>query len=366
MKFFYGLLVCVVSFGCSSEEKPLEHVQAPKPVNETLEKDDSAAIDALSQIGASTTKNADGLVIEVNLRETKATDETLKAIASLQHVRVLLLNDLEITDAGLEVFNDVNWPLVNLDLRGCPVSNKGLTQLTGISSLKALRLSGSNSRTFIDDDGMDAIAGLENLKVLSLDKLWITNTGIERLLPLVQLEELYLAETTIDDDALVLLAKFQNLRKLRLSKNQISNSGLKHLAGLDHLVELDLSEISLLSDDGMLHLSGLTRLQKLNLWRVPVSDAGVRHLKPLINMKWLNLDNTRLSDDGLQALVNMTKISFLHLGSTQVSDSGLAYLSGLTSLRDLKVTRTSVSAAGVTDLQKSLPETEIQLKYLAH
>ena len=363
MKYFFSLFILLVSFGCSSEEKPTGNVVEPE--TQTPEKDDSAAIDVLSQIGARTKKNADGLVIEVNLRKTQANDETLRAIAPLKHVRALLLNDLEITDAGLEVFSEVDWPLVNLDLRGCPVSNRGLALLTEVTSLKALRLSGSNSRTSVDDDGMSAVAALKNLKVLSLDKLWITNTGIERLLPLNQLEELYLAETTIDDDALMLLAKLENLRKLRLSKNQISDSGLKHLTSLEQLVELDLSEISLLSDEGMQHLSGLTTLQKLNLWRVPVSNSGVMQLKPLTNLEWLNLDNTRLSDDGLSALVEMKKISFLHLGSTQVSDSGLPQLSGLTSLKDLKVTRTSVSAAGVADLQKSLPNTEIQLEYIA-
>lgn len=364
MKNLCFLFVCLTMFGCSSENQETKSTtNMPATI---VTPDDSSAVEALTAIAAKTKRNDDGLIIEVNLRGTDANDDTLKSILPLKHVRSLLLNDLEITDGGLEALKNVDWPISNLDLRGCPVSNTGLSHLTGLSSLKALRLSGSNSSASVDDDGMAAVAQLSNLKVLSLDKLWVSEAGIEQLLPLRKLSELYLAETTIGDDALALFSKLPQLRKLRLARNQISNNGLLHLAGLKDLVELDLSEISQLSDDGLQHLSGLTSLSKLNLWRVPVSDTGVEYLKTLVNLKWLNLDNTQLSDDGLPALVDMKKLTFLHLGSTQVSDTGLKYLSGLTSLKDLKVTRTAVTETGVTELKISLPATEIQLEYLGN
>lgn len=362
MKNLYSVFVCLVMFGCSSESQETKSTSNVLATVKTP--DDSSAVEALKAIAAKIKRNHDGLIIEVNLRGTNANNATLKSILPLKHVQSLLLNDLEITDGGLEVLKNVDWPISNLDLRGCPVSNTGLSYLTGLSSLKALRLSGSNSSATVDDDGMVAVAQLSNLKVLSLDKLWVSEAGIEQLLPLKKLSELYLAETTIGDDALALFSKLPQLRKLRLARNQISNNGLQHLAGLENLVELDLSEISQLSDDGLQHLSGLTSLSKLNLWRVPVSDPGVEYLKTLVNLKWLNLDNTQLSDDGLTALVDMKKLTFLHLGSTQVSDTGLKHLSALTSLQDLKVTRTAVTETGVTELKISLPETEIQLEYL--
>jgi hypothetical protein len=60
----------------------------------------------------------------------------------------------------------------------------------------------------------------------------------------------------------------------------------------------------------------------------------------------------------------MNKLSFLHLGSTLVSDAGLPALEGLASLKDLKVTRTAVTEEGVAALNKKLPDTDIQLRYL--
>ena len=223
----------------------------------------------------------------------------------------MLLNDLKITDSGLQALHRVNWPIVNVDLRGCPVSNDGLQHVARLESLKALRLSGSNSDCSVDDNGMDFVSRLVNLKVLSLDKLWISEVGIEKLLGLRELEELYLAETIVGDEAVSLLAKFPKLRKLRLSKNQISSDGLKPLADRQGLLELDLSEISQLSDDAMQYIGRLTGLVKLNLWRVPITDAGVDHLRSLKDLEWLNLDNTMLTDAGLLALADLRKLSFL-------------------------------------------------------
>jgi len=326
--------------------------------------DDPTALDVLTAVGAQTKLNNDGCIIEVNLRGTNANDATLAAISSLKHVRSLRLNDLDITDTGLEALKDAHWPLSNLDLRGCRVSNAGLLLLSDLSSLRALRLSGSNGRTTVDDSGLGAIGRLTNLKILALDKLEISRFGLERLQPLQNLEELYLAKTSMDDEAVKLLLKFPKLRILRLSNTLITDTGLSHLGLLTGLVELDLSENSLLSNDGVRLLSRLTKLQKLNLWSVPISDEGVQLLAPLVELTWLNLDNTKLSDAALPALSELHRLTFLHLGSTQISDAGLPALLGLTNLNDLIVTRTLVTLEGVRELQKSLSDTDIQLDFL--
>ena len=362
--------VCLISLlitGCTSEVDEISKaVSAPVAQKNLSEPDDAAAVHAIAHAGGTTKTNTDGQIVEVNLRDSMATDETLVAIRPLKHVRSLLLNNLEISDEGLEALTDVTWPLSNLDLRGCPVTNDGLRSLTGLQNLKALRLSGTHSAATVDDDGMDAVAQISDLKVLSLDKLWVSNDGVRALSTLKHLEELYLAGTTIGDGALEFIATMPAIRKLRLSNDSISDDGLKNLSALQDLVELDISEDSLLTDSGMQHLSGLTKLQKLNLWRVQIGDTGVQYLKPLTNLKWLNLDNTRLSDAGLPALKGMQNLTFLHLGSTSVSDAGLIHLTGLTALRDLKVTRCGVTKEGAAELKQTLNNTEIQTDYLAN
>ena len=78
----------------------------------------------------------------------------------------------------------------------------------------------------------------------------------------------------------------------------------------------------------------------------------------------LNLDNTQISDTGLQYLKKMQSLEFLHLGSTAVSDAGLPQRGPLGSRPELKVTRAGVTAEGVSELQKKLPGTQIQLRYI--
>ena len=334
------------------------------PAKPAPEPDDADSVTALKAVATSMRQNDHGQIIEVNFRESEATDEAMQHLAGLRAVESILLNDVEITDAALEPIGKLET-LKNLDLRGCPVSNDGLAHLIGLKNLKALRLNGKSGATLVDDLGFEHIAKLPALKVLNADFLFgDIVAAINHLEGVDGLEELYLAGTTFDDEAAKLLGQFPKLKTLRVSQTQISDLGLEHLAALKSLEKLDLSENSQIFDGGLMHLSGMTQLKWLNLWRVAISDLGVMHLAGLTNLEWLNLDNTQLSDSGLPHLAEMTNLTFLHLGSTFISDAGLEHLHPLTSLKDLKVTRTGVSEAGVESLEKVLTNTDIQLKYI--
>ena len=338
-----------------------ETVTVPKVAPEP---DDAGSVSALEEAGAKLKKDGDGLVIEVDFRGTTVGDAALENLAGLRRVRSVLLNETAVTDAGMATVGKVTT-LQNVDLRGCTISNAGLEPLTVLSELKALRLSGESGVTSVDDDGMVHVAKMKNLKALLLDFLWISEVGLEQLAGLDKLEELYLAKTLVGDDALAMMSQFPRLKKLRISQCQFENEGLAHLTKVTTLEDLDLSENNSINDSGMPHLSGLKKLKRLNLWRTFVGDAGVEKLAGLTAMEWLNLDNSQISDDCLKHLSGMSKLSFLHLGSTLVSDAGLPALNGLSSLKALKVTRTAVTEEGIAELKKSLPDTEIQLRYLA-
>jgi hypothetical protein len=328
------------------------------------EPDDAGSVSALEEAGAKLKKDGDGLVIEVDFRDSTIGDAVLENLAGLRRVRKVLLNETAVTDAGMAAVGKVTT-LQDVDLRGCTISNAGLEPLTALSELKALRLSGESGVTSVDDDGMVHVAKMKNLKALLLDFLWISEVGLEQLAGLDKLEELYLAKTLVGDDALAMMSQFPRLKKLRISQCQFENEGLAHLAKVTTLENLDLSENNSINDSGMPHLSGLKNLKQLNLWRTFVGDSGIENLAGLTAMEGLNLDNSQISDGCLKHLSGMNKLSFLHLGSTLVSDAGLPALKGLSSLKDLKVTRTAVTEEGVAELKKSLPDTEIQLRYIA-
>lgn len=371
----YALVCLLPLWGCSgpsdSPQLPVEpvtkfdHVEPKLPPaanSEPVEELDVVA--AMERIATGLRKDTQGYLTEINFRGSAVSDENLLMLPKLSHLQSILLNEAKISDAGLVPIGQIP-SLTNLDLRDCPISNAGLAHLTGLTGLKALRLSGKSGACTVDDGGLEHVAKLTAMKALLLDFLWVSGDGIAQLKDLQKLEELYLAGTLIGDEDLQHLDLFPNLKKLRISKlAQVTGGGLEQVAKLKHLVDLDLSENSSLFDADLAPLAAMTSLEKLNLWRVAMTDAGAENLAMLTNLTSLNLDNTQLTDVGLEHLTKMNKLTFLHLGSTAITDAGLSKLAGLKSLQDLKVTRTAITEQGVAKLKLDLPNTEIQLRYL--
>lgn len=361
---FFSLLL--MTLGCSqSPDSPPPVVNVEVAADQPT--DDADSVAQLEATGAKLKKDGNGNIVDVDFRGTEIDDQSLAPLTGLTKLRSLNLGDTAITDAALETVGKLTT-LTNLDLRGCEVTDAGVASLGELTNLKALRFSGKSGKTDVTDDSMPTIAKLTNLKVLALDFLNFAASaeGLEQLGGLGEMSELYIGKTLVNDESLAVIAdKFPKLKKLRAAASQVSDAGLESIARMTALEELDLSENSQIFDDGLKHLASMTQLKKLNLWRVQVTDEGVKHLAGLTNLAWLNLDNVGyLSDEGLVYLKGMNSLKFLHLGSTAITDAGLPSLKPLTSLDDLKVTRTGVTEEGVAELQKTLTNTKIQLKYL--
>ncbi len=326
-----------------------------------------AAIKALQAAGAIVKTNDGGSATDIDLHKLTLTPETLGLLPDFTSLQVLNLADSSFSDQSLPVLEKVSPLLVQLDLRGCQISDKATAIIARFTGLRALRLNGKNGDTSIGDDGVKALAACKSLKVLALDDLTFVGTdGLAALAGLQDLEELYVAGTIVDDDSCRVIAGFPRLKKLRLARNQVSDVALETLSACSHLEELDLSEDSLITNAGMAHVAKLRELKKLNLWRVQISDEGALMLAPLTKLVWLNLDNTKLSDAGLPVLKNMTALTFLHLGSTQITAAGAPALYHLKSLKDLKITRTALGSSdtAVGELKNQLPGTAIQTEYV--
>lgn len=362
MTVFWRLcpLIFLVSIaGCSSDPPPSKTMSAAS-------EPEVAAIKALQAAGATFKTDEGGSATDINLHKLTLTPETLAFLPDLKKLRVLNLADSAFSDESLPVLEKVSPQLVQLDLRGCQISDQATVVIARFTELRALRLNGKNGNTNISDDGLKALAACKSLKVLALDDLTFVGTdGLAALTGLKELEELYVAGTIVDDDSCKLIAGFPQLKKLRLARNQVSDAGLETLSACSSLEELDLSEASLITDAGMPHLAKLRELKKLNLWRVQITDEGALMLAPLTKLEWLNLDNTKLSDAGLPVLKHMPALTFLHLGSTQITAAGAPALFHLKSLKDLKITRTALGSSDVAvgELKKNLPATDIQTEY---
>jgi hypothetical protein len=95
---------------------------------------------------------------------------------------------------------------------------------------------------------------------------------------LTALEDLRLDRLRITDKGLECLRAFPNLKRLSLWRTLITQDGLGHLSTLTLLERLSLDETRV-SDEGLKALYGLSHLHYLSLWKTMVSDNGVQEIK---------------------------------------------------------------------------------------
>ena len=134
-----------------------------------------------------------------------------------------------------------------------------------------------------------------------------------------------------------------------LPNSEVSDTRLEHLKRLPQLQVLNLNGTTA-GDDEMEILKGLTQLRGLYLRDTKVSDAGLEHLKGLTQLQLLSLDHTKVSDVGLEHLMGLPQLHRLELDHTKVSNAGLEYLKGLPRLQSLYLGGNKVGDAGMQNL----------------
>lgn len=369
LKFSWGLLF-VAATACSRQQETAPAAVSP-PGDETAAVDTPKAVQQVDgqpiESLAGVRRDGAGQIVELNLRDAEpgAVSPLLAAAGQMPKLRSLLLNEAALTASDVQHIAAIS-SLEHLDLRGCPIDDAALEQLTGLPRLKAVRLSGQDGDTKVTDAGLQSLSGLPALAVLAIDFLPITDRGLESLAGRKQLRELYAAGTKLTDSAAETLKQLPQLGKLRLASTGFTSRGINQLvAGKPPLVELDLSDCLGVDDRALESIGDLKSLTKLNLYGTAVTTGRWDRIGGLSELRWLNVDKTGVDDAALVAIGQLKSLRFLHLGSTRISDAGLKHLTGLDGLEELIVTRTAVTRAGVERLQAELPSTEIQLQYVA-
>ena len=114
-----------------------------------------------------------------------------------------------------------------------------------------------------------------------------------------------------------------------------------------------------LTDEHLAILKDLPKIVHLRLGSTSVTDQGLSHLEGLPNLTRLNLKRTKITDVGLKHLGNLKNLTYLNLYATEISDTGLLHLKNLSKLKKLYLWQTKVTKAGVADLQKALPQLDV-------
>ncbi len=368
LKFGWGLLL-VATTACSGQQETAAPDVAPSrdqtaaAVPRGVEQVDGRPIETLAGVR----RDGAGQIVELNLRDAEpgAVSPVLAAAEQMPKLRSLLLNEAALTASDVQHIAAIS-SLEHLDLRGCPVGDESLRQLTALPRLKAVRLSGQDGDTEVTDAGLRSLGELPALAVLAIDFLPISDRGLASIAGRTQLQELYAAGTELTDAAAETLRQLSHLSKLRIASTGFTSRGINEFAaGKPPLVELDVSDCPGVDDGALESIGGLKSLNKLNLYHTAVTTGRWDRIEGLSQLRWLNVDKTGVDDAALVAIGKLKGLRFLHLGSTSISDAGLDHLTGLDGLQELIVTRTAVTQAGVDRLQAALPSTEIQLQYVA-
>ncbi|MDM4014008.1 leucine-rich repeat domain-containing protein [Roseiconus lacunae] len=362
----FALLLGLTCAGCQPNRSSEDGTEPT--AEKKLSEDDQSAIDVVpiaaqvEKAAVSVRRDENDKIIEVSFRGSSVGD-VAGQLSLLPKLRSVLLSGSNADDATMAEIGKITT-LENLDLRGCAISDAGLSALSKLPRLKAIKLSRRDGQTKVTAEGASALGQIKSLKVIALDFLPIGDAGVRSLSELPELRELYLAGTSLTDQSAETLAGFDQLTKLRLASNDLSGETIRQLVSVQGIAELDISDCPKIDSASITELAGFSELAKLNLYATGVGEGDWESLAKLNKLQWLNVDKTDVNDAALDGIGKLESLTFLHLGSTKITDAGMPRLANLKHLRKLIVTRTAVTQAGVDGLQDSLPTTEIQLEYV--
>lgn len=156
-------------------------------------------------------------------------------LADLPHLRELELEGLKLTDDALRPIGRLRH-LRSLTFAYTPLTGRGLVHLAGLAELKALEVrteDESEADRSLDHAALTSIATLSQLQKLKLPPAFtkgVTDRELELLTQLRELQDLDLEESQITNAGVRFLMRLPKLRDLNVCGTEIDASGLKELA----------------------------------------------------------------------------------------------------------------------------------------
>jgi len=269
------------------------------------------------------------------------------------------------SDDVLESLGDLPGPMI-LNLAGTPISDAGL------ASLQKLNVVGLNLELcrHVTDAGLSHLRELKSLRAIILTGTGITHIGLRHLTANGQLQAIDLELCDgIADDACQVLGEMKQLKMLNMKKSgfeklRITDVGLQRLEPLVELQVLNLYG-NKVTDAGLLHLQPLKNLEELHLSLLAITDQGLKHLQPLTTLKHLELlysegfAGPTLTDGMVEFLKPLANLNTLNLTGAKLTDAGLERLATLKKLTTIQLVRTKVTSKGVKSFESALPNCKV-------
>ena len=221
-------------------------------------------------------------------------------------LRQLALIEMPITGACLRSLGD-SGTLAALDVRHCaqlsPDDYKNLSQLPQLVDLKIGGFA-------VDDQCLEIIALLPNLRGLTIDDSLVSASGFEKFITVSlssnSLETLVLNRNmSFSVETLLVLGNLPRLKRLILGDAMVTGTFLEHLAG-DEQKRPKFNDIALrqtfLTEESIASLKKYPELQSLQISGVALSREGVETLLSLPRLERLDLKDCFLDEDAHRLL----------------------------------------------------------------
>lgn len=281
-------------------------------------------------------------------RCVKVTDAGMKHLLSISTLEKLWLSETGLTADGIALLSSLQ-NLSVLDLGGLPVTDLVLRSLQVLTKLEYLDLWGSQ----VSNRGAAVLKMFPRLSFLNL--AW---TGVTKLPNISSLECLNLSNCTIDS----ILEGNEN--KAPLAK--ISLAGTTFINEREAFLYIETSLLSFLdvSNSSLSRFCFLTQMKALEHLDLSLSMIGDDSVEMVAcvgaNLRNLNLSNTRFSSAGVGILAgHLPNLEILSLSGTQIDDYAISYMSMMPSLKFIDISNTDIKGfiqqvGAETDLVLSL------------
>ena len=292
------------------------------------------------------------------------TDDVLERVSHLDHVTILRLGGSpRVTDAGIAHLSRMT-ELREIDLGGCPITDRSLEILAGLPKLEQLGL----WRTGVTDAGVAHLANCDRLA--RVDLAW-TATGdgaIRALAGKNRLTHLRAGDRVTDDglgalhdypvfkswqggDASFGLTSADAGPNMLFLRGSFTDRGLASLVGLDGLFGLNVDDSHLaITAAG---LAPLVALPQLGFLAFDATDEAMVHIAAMPQLRFLMCQDTNAGDDGFVALSRSRSIEYIWgRRCYNLRARGFAALADIPTLRALSVSCKNVDDSGLSALPR--------------
>jgi Leucine-rich repeat (LRR) protein len=178
-----------------------------------------------------------------------------------------------------------------------------------LTSLEWIRLAAPS----VDDDYVEALSGLVNLKIVDIENSNITDKSLEMLKALPEIHTLGLRRNEkLSDNAIKLFVDFPKLHTLRILYNGFSSASLFDLGNLKAIKILDLRALPV-DDTALMFIGDLETLEEIHIRSGSVTNTGLKELARCPKLKILELQDTSVSAGSAEIFKEMKSLRSLRI-----------------------------------------------------